>query len=212
MTERIISSQTDLVQADVLAALRDATAARHAILDSSLAIAGAGASLADYRAHLCLLQAWLRPLEQWLAGFSDGPQGPDAPPMVLRTLLIEADLADPAMPDGPCVAAGRGRWPRVASPAYRWGVTYVIEGAQLGGTVLYQRLAAPLAPHPLRYLRGQDGGPGPRWRAFMQALRGAVRTDAEIAQACAGACEAFDRILALRAQVTTPEPFPRDFV
>lgn len=199
MTERAISSQTDLAQADVLAALREATAARHAILDSTLAIAGAGATLAHYRAHLCLLQAWLRPLEQWLAGFSDGPQGPDAPPMVLRTLLIEADLADAAMPDGPCCAPGRGQWPRVASPAYRWGVSYVIEGAQLGGTVLYQRLAAPLAPHPLRYLRGEAAGPGPRWRAFMQALRAAVRTEDEIAQACAGACEAFDRILALRS-------------
>jgi heme oxygenase len=88
------------------------------------------------------------------------------------------------------------RWPADASPAYRWGVCYVIEGSHLGGAVLYQRLHERLAPHPLRYLRGAPGGPGPRWRAFMQALRANVRKPAEVADACAGACDAFDAILA----------------
>jgi heme oxygenase len=83
-----------------------------------------------------------------------------------------------------------------ASAAYRWGVCYVIEGSQLGGAVLYQRLHKRLAPHPLRYLRGAPEGPGPRWRAFMQGLRAHVRSPAEIADACAGACDAFDAILA----------------
>jgi heme oxygenase len=72
----------------------------------------------------------------------------------------------------------------------------VIEGSHLGGAVLYQRLHELLAPHPLRYLRGAPGGPGPRWRAFMLALRADVRTTAQLADACAGACDAFDAILA----------------
>jgi heme oxygenase len=76
-------------------------------------------------------------------------------------------------------------------------VCYVIEGSQLGGAVLYQRLHAQLAPHPLRYLKGLDAGPGPRWRTFMLALREHVRSPAEIDDACAGACAAFDSILAL---------------
>jgi heme oxygenase len=88
-------------------------------------------------------------------------------------------------------------WPDSASPAYRWGVAYVIEGSQLGGAVLHARLAVRLAPHPLRYLRGEAGGPGPRWRAFMIALRAAVQTPQEIIDACAGACSAFDSILEL---------------
>jgi heme oxygenase len=78
-------------------------------------------------------------------------------------------------------------------------VHYVIEGSQLGGAVLYERLRVRLAPHPLRYLKGDAAGPGPRWRAFTQALRADVRTAAEIADACAGACAAFDRILELHA-------------
>jgi heme oxygenase len=76
-------------------------------------------------------------------------------------------------------------------------VCYVIEGSQLGGAVLYQRLHEQLAPHPLRYLKGNDAGPGPRWRAFMQALREHVRSPEEILEASEGACAAFDSILSL---------------
>lgn len=182
---------------DALAALRSATAERHAQLDAGLAIGAAHAGLADYRAHLCLLRGWLAPLECWLAGYDDGPQA--ALEELLRMPLIEADLADPAMPEAPPVSREAGAWPVNASAAYRWGVCYVIEGSQLGGAVLYQRLAAALAPHPLAYLRGAEGGPGPRWRAFMQALRAEVRAPQQIADACAGACDAFDRILKKRS-------------
>ena len=73
----------------------------------------------------------------------------------------------------------------------------MVEGSQLGGAVLYQRLA-PVLDHPLHYLRGQEQGPGPRWRAFMLALKAEVNTPEEVAQACIGACDAFDRILSLR--------------
>jgi len=183
----------------VLAALRRATAARHAELDRTLAIGGAAPGLHDYRDHLAMLHAWLVPLEHWLAGYADGPQGPAAPPAVRRSLLIEADLAHPCMPPAAGAPAPQAPWPAGASAAYRWGVSYVIEGAQLGGAVLYQRLAGPLAPHPLDYLRGAPDGPGPRWRSFMLALRREVTDAHQIDAACAGACAAFDRILALRA-------------
>jgi heme oxygenase len=183
---------------DPLAALRGATAHQHAILDAGLPLAQADATLQDYRAHLLMLRTWLAPIEQWLAGFDDGPQGADAPPPVLRIPRIEADLAlgapAPAIDPAPAPVA----WPADASAAYRWGVCYVVEGSQLGGVVLYRRLAGQLAPHPLNYLKGSAEGPGPRWRAFSEALRGQVRDSEQIGQACAGACAAFDRILALR--------------
>jgi heme oxygenase (biliverdin-IX-beta and delta-forming) len=181
--------------ADPLAALRAATAGRHAALDSGLPIGAPDASLADYTAHLALLRAWLGPLHAWLAGFTDGAAFDHG----ARLGQIETDLAEAGVP----VHGGKytlsGAWPAAASPAYRWGVHYVIEGSQLGGAVLYERLRARLAPHRLRYLKGDAGGPGPRWRAFMLALRANVRTPAEIADACAGACAAFDSILELRA-------------
>lgn len=184
---------------DVLAALRHATAARHERLDSALPLAHPDATLADYAAHLHLLQEWLAPLQAWLNGYGDGPQDPAGLAPAPHLALIEADLAEPLLaayagaphPDG-------APWPAGASAAYRWGVAYVVEGSQLGGAVLYKRLAGQLSPHPLRYLRGAgEAGPGPRWRAFMLALREEVNTPQASIEACAGACDAFDRILAL---------------
>jgi heme oxygenase len=188
--------------AGVLEALRAATASRHEMLDGGLPLAHQHAGLAEYAQHLQLLRDWLAPLNAWLAQFDDGPQGADGLPPVDRIALLEADLLEPGMilraplPVQP--------WPVHASAAYRWGVMYVVEGAQLGGAVLYQRLHATLAPHPLRYLRGDPAGPGPRWRAFMLALKEHVTTSEEIAEACAGACGAFDRILALHAVLQRP--------
>jgi heme oxygenase len=180
-------------QADPLAALRSATASRHQELDSGLPIGAADASLADYAAHLAMLRDWLTPLQAWLAGFDDGPHYDQAG----RLALIDQDLAEPDMPAVPSMSNGAEDWPAAASPAWRWGVCYVIEGSQLGGAVLYQRLRERLAPHPLRYLKGNDSGPGPRWRAFMLALREHVRSPQQIAEASEGACAAFDSILAL---------------
>lgn len=186
---------------DPLAALRGATAPQHAILDTGLPLAQSDATLQDYRDHLLMLRAWLVPIEAWLAGFDDGPQGPDAPPRLERLGSIDADLAVAGLLQGGAPAAPSDAWPQHASAAYRWGVCYVVEGSQLGGVVLYRRLAAQLAPHPLNYLKGNDEGPGPRWRAFSEALRKQVRGSEQIAEACAGACDAFDRILVLRTVI-----------
>lgn len=181
---------------DVLAALRTATASRHERLDSGLPLSAPLPTLDDYAAHLCMVRDWLAPLERWLAGFADGPQAEPTLPATTRLALIQADLAEPGMPEVRPLRPAAA-WPQDASAAWRWGVAYVIEGSQLGGAVLYGRLAGPLAPHPLRYLRGEEAGPGPRWRAFMQALRAQVATPAEVDEACAGARAAFDAILAL---------------
>ena len=186
-------------ESDVLAALRQATGARHERLDSGLPLSSPDATLADYARHLCLLRDWLTPLDAWLGAYSDGPQGPAGIAAAPHLALIEADLAEPSLAAHPCGERGSVEpWPVHASPAWRWGVAYVVEGSQLGGAVLYKRLAQQLAAHPLRYLRGAgEGGPGPRWRAFMEALRAGVQSEDEVAEACAGACDAFDRILAL---------------
>lgn len=183
-------------EADVLAALRAATAARHERLDGGLPLSAPEPSLLDYAGHLAMVRDWLLPLQAWLDGYADGPQAEASLPATGRLSLIDADLLEPGMPALPPVRPA-APWPPGASAAYRWGVAYVIEGSQLGGTVLYGRLAQRFAPHPLRYLHGETGGPGPRWRAFMLALRANVRTPDEIAEACAGACAAFDSILEL---------------
>lgn len=188
-----------------LEALRAATRARHERLDAGMPLSDPQAGLAQYRDHLRLLRAWLAPIERWFKGFRDGPQSalPRSDGMgtgytyVSRLPLLDADLSHPALPPAErFIALDNTPWPAEAAPAYRWGVCYVIEGSQLGGAVLLQRLGEQLAPHPLGYLRG-DGAPGPRWQAYLRALRAEVGAAAEIHAACAGACDAFDRLLKL---------------
>jgi heme oxygenase len=199
---------------DVLTALRAATESRHSILDKEMPLSREAPTLPDYRDHLLILRAWLQPLETWLNQFDDGPQREASLPRADRLALIDADLAHPSMPVMTASAQAQalyGTPQSVIAPAtdncfYRWGISYVIEGSQLGGVVLQRRLAARLAPHPLRYLSGggdNDAGntsPGQIWTQFLSNLRADVVDGPAVSQACNGACHAFDRILALHRQ------------
>lgn len=193
---------------DILAALREATASRHAVLDRAMPLAAEEPTLHHYRAHLTLLRRWLAPIESWQAAHADGPQDAAVLPPAPHVPLLDADLRHPALP-GPelGVAAPAAPWFADDSAAYRWGVAYVIEGSRLGGTVLYRRLAARLAPHPLRYLHGDGTPPGPRWQHFLRVLREQVHAPQAIAAACAGARDAFDSLIDLQARHA---PTPRD--
>jgi heme oxygenase len=187
---------------DVLTALRAATAARHAELDTRTPLAAPAPDLRAYRDHLHLLQAWLAPVAAALAQHADGPQA--VLPARDYLALLRRDLAEPALAGlPPAPALAELPWQAQDDAAWRWGVTYVIEGSQLGGAVLYKRLAERLAPHPLAYLRG-EGPPGPRWQAFLTALRAGVVTPAQIEQACQGARQAFDHLLALLNSWSAP--------
>ncbi|TWI66531.1 heme oxygenase [Pseudoduganella lurida] len=187
---------------DILAALRIATADRHAELDQGMPLARPAVTLADYREHLALLRSWLAPIEAWEAGFTDGPQDPALLAADPHLPSIDADLAD--LPPAAAPLAQAAAWQGSGASAYRWGVAYVIEGSRLGGAVLHRRLHAQLAPHPLRYLHANGVPPGPRWQQFMRLLRANVQDEAAIAQACQGACDAFDSLLDLR-RAAAPE-------
>jgi heme oxygenase len=196
-----VPSQLSTSKLDVLAALRVATGSRHALIDSVMPLSADAPTLRDYRLHLQLIAAWLAPLERWLARFEDGPQR--AVSFIARMPLIERDLADPSLrvQNDTFEAIGavghEAVAPDAGDAAYRWGSCYVIEGSQLGGTVLYRRLHDMLAPHPLRYLSGDGVPPGPRWKDFLDAMRRDVRAPHDIARACDGARDAFDRLLGL---------------
>ncbi|WP_345891141.1 biliverdin-producing heme oxygenase [Burkholderia sp. Ax-1719] len=188
---------------DVLGALRLATASRHESAERAMPLAVATPTLVDYQQHLRVLHAWLAPLDAWLQRFSDGPQDPALLPPLARLALIERDLAHPAlqamqgMDGAPAVAASQPLAPLEAGAAWRWGACYVVEGSQLGGAVLLRRYAGAFAPHPLDYLSGDGNAPGPRWHAFVAAMRHAVHTPRDVDLACAGARAAFDRLIAL---------------
>lgn len=177
-----------------LRALRAATSARHARLDASLAIAATDAGPSELRAHLRLLRAWLAPLEAWATAFADGPQDCAQLAPVARLARIESDLR---VLGGDDDLARRGAgWPSAASAAWRWGVCYVVEGAQLGGQVLARRLGPRVPAQALAYLGNGGEPPGPRWAAVLAALDAALCTAADVAEACDGACFAFDALVA----------------
>ena len=60
------------MELDVLTALRQATAQRHAELDARMPLAAGEADLRAYRDHLQLLEQWLAPIQAWLAHFDEG--------------------------------------------------------------------------------------------------------------------------------------------
>ena len=184
--------EISIVEQDVLAALRQATAHRHAELDANTPVAAAEVDLRAYHDHLRLLERWLAPIQDWMGRFDDGPRLPPYLDAIREDLAHAAFAGVPAAEHGEAAVA----WPAQCGAARRWGVCYVIEGSQLGGAVLYKRLADRLAPHPLNYLRG-SGSPGPRWQQFIAALREHVVDAREIAEACEGARQAFDSLISL---------------
>jgi heme oxygenase (biliverdin-IX-beta and delta-forming) len=194
--------EISIVGQDVLGALRQATAQRHAELDSSTPLAMGEVDLRAYHDHLRLLEQWLAPIQDWMARFDDGPRLP-AYLQAIREDLTHAAFSGMPAQSSALDGGTAVDWPAQCGAAWRWGVCYVIEGSQLGGAVLYKRLADRLAPHPLNYLRGA-GSPGPRWQQFIAALREHVVDAQEIAEACEGARQAFDSLIALnRARSNT---------
>lgn len=180
----------------VLTALRVATKSRHTILDSSMPLAKLDASWADYISHLQLLAAWLVPLETWLAQYDDGPQTSKILEPICYSDLILSDLGENNYP-AKFSPLGKANWPQNSDAAYRWGISYVVEGSQLGGEFLYKRLANRFEPHELRYLQSKQPG---RWPKFVHSIAIGVITTEEITDACKGAVDAFDALLQLQLQ------------
>ena len=178
------------LEPDILDALRQATSPLHAQVDQCLPLARPSPSLADYRSHLSVLEAWL----QQLARIEPAPPGLAAHRAQLREDLATCDALLP--PDGtpPAPVPAAGRLPR--PPAFVWGVSYVLEGSRLGGRVLYRQLAEHLAPHPLRYLQGAGEQTGLHWKTFLAQLRTRAFGPDQVRSACDGAVEAFETLLA----------------
>ncbi|QRY79823.1 biliverdin-producing heme oxygenase [Pseudomonas sp. PDNC002] len=172
-----------------LAALRAATHALHADLDSRSPLT-ASLSRADYLEHAARVLGWMRPLEQGL--WQAWPDAADAGLRGAKSQWLESDLLDGgydterlrALPD--CAAA-----PVATSRAEAFGIAYVAEGATLGGRVLYKRLRQPLEPLPLRWLQGYGDDTGERWGTFQRLLAEHVTSPEDIAQAQRAAVQAF---------------------
>lgn len=167
------------------AALRAATAAKHAAVDAIFS----RFDLTDSRSYVRFLVAHARVLpaiELRLAGFEE------LPPFAPRTEALRADLAalGLAMPE-PL------DFPPPQSRAAALGALYVIEGSRLGGVML-ARLVSPDLPRA--YLSA--GHAAGAWRAFSERLDDECGGIERLRQAIAGAEAAFD--LYARAAADAP--------
>ncbi|MGJ7519590.1 biliverdin-producing heme oxygenase [Variovorax sp. LT1P1] len=177
------------LEPDILDALRQATSPLHAQVDQCLPLARPSPSLADYRSHLRVLDAWL----QRLASIENAP-----PALAAHRVQLVEDLAacEALLPADRVAHAPTPPMRTARPPAFVWGVSYVLEGSRLGGRVLYRQLAERLAPHPLNYLQGAGEQTGAHWKAFLAQLRAQGFGPAEVRSACDGAVEAFETLLA----------------
>ena len=176
-----------------LVALREATASRHAALESALPIADPDAGRVHYAEHVGAMWGWMASLEEGLWAGS-WPAAMQAPARAVKARWLEADIAA-ARADG--FLAGRlarSPAPALGGLAHRLGWAYAVEGSMLGGRALLARLEDRLSPWPARYLRGYGDEGALRWRIYLETLAAYARTPIEIDEACRGAVEAFDSL------------------
>jgi heme oxygenase len=175
-----------------LTALRLATQAQHAALDQALALQHAGFGRREYLDYIARVAGWLKPLEATLWS-SPWPALADAPQRAGKLAWIEADLLEggwrraqvAAIPPCPYVPQARGE-------ARRFGIAYVLEGSTLGSNFLFLRLRPRLAPLTLRWLAGYGDATGALWKAFVRRLDAGLADEAQVADACEAARQAFE--------------------
>jgi len=177
--------------------LRARTGPLHARLEATLSTLGFTASEAGYRRYLEKLLGFHVPLELDLSRV----RGLDALGLELearaKVPALRADLA--ALGVG-AKAQNHLAW-CTSSPPLRdvpaaLGALYVVEGATLGGQVLFRDLSARL-PRTMqlasRYLRVYGTTTGRRWQTFVQSLA-TLATDAEQELAAQTAVAMFEAI------------------
>lgn len=119
----------------------------------------------EYAAALTLMWGFYAPLEQRL-----GVPRAGAYRYRPRAAALRADLAQQHID-----AEGLARChdvPVLSSDEARWGCLYVLEGASLGGRVIFKhvtRTLPELSPHALTFFAGDDL-PGASWRSYVSAL------------------------------------------
>lgn len=179
-----------------LAAMRSATRTLHEQLESTLTVARPGAGRDDFVHYLQDMWGWLSCFEvplwqaEWPAEIDAGHR--DGKLAWIESDLRAAGLTPAAIASLP-VAAYR---PMLDTPARRFGVAYVIEGAQLGTRVLARRFEAVLGGWMPRWLQGYGEDQARYWRSFTACAENMLDGHDERREAAAAAAEAFASLAA----------------
>jgi len=147
--------------------LRQATQEIHAAFEFELKVAKPAAGKNDYQIFIQAMWGWLSPFEKilWQA---EWPHEIDALSRNGKSAWLHSDLRSAGLQDDDIAALPLSSCNLdMTSPSARFGVAYVIEGAQLGSQVLAKRLGPILQPWPTRWLTGYGAESSAKWRQFM---------------------------------------------
>ena len=157
----------------LILALRTETAELHVALEKRLPFFSRQLNLDLYRRLMAAYYGFYQPLEQQLQMLALIPSGLDQSQRiklpVLRTDLIALGMDAAAIEALPVCR----ELPPIDSRAAALGVSYVLEGATLGGQVLRRRMAEQLgldASSGTAFLNVYGDLTGRRWKDFLQYL------------------------------------------
>lgn len=171
--------------------MREATRDIHDDFEKGLRVGRPDAGRDDYLNFISAMYGWLRPFEQrlWQAEWPSVLQ-----PSIRgqKSAWLERDLraaglddaAIAALPMAPDALA-------LDTPARRFGVAYVLEGAQLGSQLLARTLKPRLAPWPAHWLAGYGDDASSHWLRFRKEAELALGETEAQAEAGAAAHAAF---------------------
>lgn len=186
----------------ILPRLKQATAARHAAIESRSVLLDPALSRATYRACLRRFFGYYAPLERQMlcspawngAGLVYGDR--HKTPQLAQDLAVLGETPE-AMEQTPFCDA----LPELHTTAQLFGCLYVIEGATLGGQIVTRHLQASLGVTPQSggaFFSGYAERTGSRWKAFgvhLSAFAQASGTDDEIVAGANATFETLDHWL-----------------
>lgn len=171
--------------------LREATASRHAAIDTLLALRrpfGSAHYTRVLQGFAAFLSAWEPCMTRALPATWQSWFAPS-----LRLHLVQQDLAAMGASHVPCAAAVPG----LETPAAALGSLYVLEGSALGGRSIAaaaRRQLGVTRDHGAAYFHGCGCATAPRWRAFLDRVAADLETPDDRLQAVQGATATFDAL------------------
>lgn len=186
--------ETMPTDSSALSLLRLATAPLHTRLERGLRIVQPGAGHDEFRAYLIALWGWHCSFEDRLWSY-DWPAPLEVTQRRAKLRALAQDLESLGFDEEARDALPRCDYaPALDGVAERYGVAYVVEGAQLGTRVLGKSLAPALAPWSPAWLEGYGANAGLSWKTFIACLERALETPDARAQAAAAAVGAFESL------------------